>query len=94
MGFVVFRDVEAHSGGEQRPEHLGESEEQQASATKRVNRPYSWPREDEVDQAEPERRKQSFDVASSCLLKNRRGIERNDVDCSKPRSEANSWRSQ
>ena len=50
----VFRDVEAEAGGEQRPEHLREGEEQEGAAAEGVDGPDRRPGEDEVDETEAE----------------------------------------
>jgi len=54
MGFAGLGDEVTHSCGEQGPEHLGEGEEQEGSATKCVNGPDGGPGEDEIDEAEAE----------------------------------------
>ena len=76
----ITRNVEAEAGGQQGPGHLGKSEEQQGAATVGVDGEDGRESEEEVDQTESPRRKQSLGNASTGLLEDSRGVEGDDVD--------------
>ena len=73
-------DEEAHTRCQQSPEHLRESEDQEAAASKGINRPHSRPREDEIDEPESPRRKKCTNIACTGLSEHGRRIEGDDVD--------------
>lgn len=81
MSGVLLRDDVAESSSDKGPRHLREGEQQQRPPTKGVDGPDGRPGEDEVDQAETERREQRARVAGTSLRKHRRAVEGNDVDC-------------
>lgn len=54
MGVVFLWDDEAEAGGEERPCHLREGEEEQRAAAVGVDCPDGGPGEDEVDEPEAE----------------------------------------
>lgn len=75
MRFVLLGDVEAESAGQERPEHVREGEEEQASSAEGVNRPDGRPGEDEVDQAEAESCHQRSEGTGTRLFENGRRVE-------------------
>ena len=80
MGIAALWDVEAEPGGQKRPAHIGECEEEECTTAESVNSPYSWPSEEEVDQAEAPRCKESLSDSRTGVLENRGAVEGNDVD--------------
>jgi len=54
MRGTFFGDVEGEASSQQRPGHVGKSEEQQRAAAEGVDGPDGWPCEDEVDETEAE----------------------------------------
>ena len=71
---------EAETCSQERPRHLREGEEQQGSASKRVNSPDRWPGEDEVDQSESERGNEGVAFRSISLSENSRTVKGDYVD--------------
>lgn len=75
MSLAVVRNVEAETGGEQRPGHLREGEQQERAATVSIDGPDGRPREDKVDEAETERCDQSLFLGRTRLSKDSRRVE-------------------
>lgn len=74
------RDVEAECRAKQSPSHLWEGEEQQSSTAPGIDGPDGGEGEEEIDQTESPRGKQSALVRSSSLHEDGAGVEGNDVD--------------
>ena len=81
MGAAVFGDVVAHSGRQERPEHIGEGKQKQCTTAERINRPDSGPCEGEVDETEAEGSEKRANVVGAGFDEDRGGVEGDDVDC-------------
>ena len=81
MCITILGDVVAHTRRQQRPEHIWEREQKQPTPAEGVDRPHSWPGEEEVDEAEAERGEQSLLLRSTTFFEDGRGVESDDVDC-------------
>lgn len=80
MGVALLGDVVAHTGRQQRPEHIREGEQQQTSTAKRINRPDGWPSEQKIDETESERGEEGFLFRGATLLEDGGRVESDDVD--------------
>lgn len=80
MCIVLLGNVVAHTGRQQRPEHVREGKQQKSATAEGVNSPDGWPSKQEVDESKSERGNQSFLLGRTALLENGGGIERDDVD--------------
>lgn len=61
------RDQETKTRCQQRPAHVGEGEEQKCTTSIGIDRPYSWPGENEVDDTEAPGGEESASDSSSSL---------------------------
>ena len=81
MRRALFGDVVRHAGGEQRPEHIWEREEQEAAATKGIDGPDGGPGEHKVDKTETEGCNQCLLLPEATLTEDGGGVEGDDVNC-------------
>jgi hypothetical protein len=80
MSWAAFGNQETQSGGKQRPGHLWEGEQKQASATECVDGPDGRPCEDKVDKTKAEGSDQGFSLRGTGLAEDGAGVECDDVD--------------
>lgn len=78
--YIVLRDVEAETSGEQSPCHLREGEQQQRSPPVRIDGPDGRPSKDEVHETKAEGCNEGLAFTGTSLSEHGRGIKCNDVD--------------
>lgn len=83
MCFAALRYPETEAGCKKGPAHLWEGEYQQAASSEGIDRPDSWPSEEEVDKPKTKCRQKRFNVAGTGLGKDGGGIECHDINCVK-----------
>ena len=70
----------AEAGGEERPHHLREGEEEEGATTEGVDGPEGGEREEPVDETEAEGRKQGLELRRAGFFKDGGAVEGDDVD--------------
>lgn len=80
MGVAALGDPETEPRRQERPAHVGESEEEQRPPSERVDRPHGRPGEEEVYQTEPPGGQETAGVAGAGVRKHRRRVKGDDVD--------------
>ena len=80
MGITALGDPETKAHGKQGPTHIGKCKDEQRPSSESVDGEHSGPCKQEVDQTETPGGEKGCSGAGSCLLKDSRRVESNNVD--------------
>jgi hypothetical protein len=81
MSLATLWNQVTKTGGEQRPTHIRECEEEECATSESVDGPDGWPGKDEVDKTESPGCEKGTSDGKPGLTEDGGGIEGDNIDC-------------